>query len=67
MTKRKPQHVKIVNHLAKNKRLTVREALSRYGVQNLRARIRELRIKGYNIATLSKSQTGRVTVYRLNA
>lgn len=66
MIKRRPQHVKIVNHLAK-KRLTVREALSRYGVQNLRARIRELRVKGFDITTISKNQTGRPTAYRLNS
>ena len=45
------QKQKILLHLEKNKGITLLEALTRYGVLNLSARIQELRCMGYYIET----------------
>lgn len=62
----KNQRERIISHLTK-KRLSVNEAMSRYGIKNLSARISELRNwYGYDITTFSSKDTKTSTVYRLN-
>ena len=64
---RRSQNEKILTFLSKGKQLTVREARSRFGVQNLRARINELRDHGFRIYTNQKTVRGqKVTAYRLD-
>lgn len=62
---RKNQWQKIMNHL-KKRRLSVQFAKSKYGIQNLRARICELRKEGNEIYTYPDRRTGRTTSYGLN-
>lgn len=64
-TKTRNQKQRILNHLEK-RRLSLTEAKSRYSVQNLSARISELRSDGFDIYTLSRRVTGKSTVYGLN-
>jgi len=59
---------KLMKRLATGKNLTVSEATKRYGVQNLSARVSELRDAGFTIYTnqIRDSKTGRkVTAYRM--
>lgn len=61
---------KLLKRLATGKNLTVAEARTRYGVQNLSARISDLRDEGFTIYTNSirDNKTGRkVTAYRMAA
>jgi hypothetical protein len=45
------QAEKVLAYLEDGKTLTFKQARSRFGIQNLRARIHELREEGYNIVT----------------
>ena len=45
------QNEKVLNYLNKGNTLTARQAASRFGIANLRARIHELREDGYKIAS----------------
>ncbi len=58
---------KIVNYLAKNRTLTVNQARAMFGVNNVTARIHELRSEGYTIYSNRKVKRNgnRVTTYRL--
>lgn len=57
------QHAKIQKFIATGKQLTVAQARSRLGVQNLRARVTELRQAGVAIKTV-KTKTG-LTAYAI--
>jgi len=45
------QATKVLNFLEKGNSLTSKQAMSRFKIKNLRARIAELREDGYNIGT----------------
>jgi hypothetical protein len=45
------QNAKVLRYLTKGQSLTAKQARSRFGVQNLRARICELREEGHKIVT----------------
>lgn len=45
------QSEKILTYLEAGRTLTSKQARARFGIQNLRARIAELRAEGYNIVT----------------
>lgn len=45
------QNAKVLRYLAKGQSLTAKQARSRFGVQNLRARIFELREDGHKIVS----------------
>ena len=61
------QNEKILSHLAKGKQLTVNEATTRFKIQNLSARISELRDNGFEISTDTVTKSRRpVTVYTLS-
>lgn len=45
------QTQKVINYLNKGNTLTSKQAVARFGIKNLRARITELRAEGYNIVT----------------
>lgn len=47
------QATKVLNFLEKGNTLTSKQAMSRFKIKNLRARIAELREEGYNIGTTS--------------
>jgi hypothetical protein len=47
------QSEKVLDYLEAGRTLTSKQARARFGIQNLRARISELRAEGYNIATES--------------
>ena len=72
MATKKTQLEKVLSHLKRGKQLTVSEALSRYGVQRLAARIYDLRQEGFIIYTNDKKLKGgpnrgkRVTAYCLD-
>jgi len=51
MTAYTTQAEKVINYLAKGNTLTSKQAKSRFKIQNLRARITELRQEGYKIGT----------------
>ena len=51
----KTQNEKIVAFLRKGSTLTASQARARFGVQNLSARINELRNEGYEIQTTMKA------------
>ena len=68
----KTQNQKLLERLSSGKNLTVREASSRYRIQNVSARISELREAGFTIFTnrvkvKGGADRGRVvTAYRLH-
>lgn len=45
------QAEKVLTYLKNGNTLTFKQARSRFGIQNLRARINELRAEGHNIVT----------------
>lgn len=47
------QSEKVLDYLEAGRTLTSKQARARFGIQNLRARIAELRNEGYNIVTES--------------
>jgi len=47
------QTEKVINYLSKGNTLTSKQAAARFGIKNLRARITELRAKGYKIVSES--------------
>lgn len=53
------QSEKVLDYLEAGRTLTSKQARARFGIQNLRARISELRAEGYNI--VSESVTFRDT------
>ena len=55
------QSDKILSYLEAGRTLTSKQARARFGIQNLRARIAELRSEGYNI--VNESVTYRDTGY----
>ena len=58
----------LVNGNGKNRKLTVEQARQKWGVQNLRARICELRDRGHEIETTTTKRSGRVvTAYTMNS
>lgn len=46
------QTEKVFNYLEAGRTLTAPEARARFGIQNLRARVHELRVDGANITTV---------------
>lgn len=64
----KTQRTKLVKRLSSGKNLTVTEAVSKFGIKRLAARIHELREEGFPIYTNRvAARNGRqVTAYRLN-
>jgi len=46
------QTEKVFNYLEAGRTLTAPEARARFGIQNLRARVHELRVDGVNITTV---------------
>jgi predicted ArsR family transcriptional regulator len=67
MTTKKTQNEKIITRLTAGKNLTVAEARSRLGVQNLAARIHELREEGFVIHTNKTTFRGRsITAYTMS-
>jgi biotin operon repressor len=60
----------ILKHLQENKSITLLEALTKYGVLNISARIQELRSMGYYIETLYRKDEDinkTVAEYRLGS
>lgn len=60
----------ILKHLQENKGITLLEALTKYGVLNISARIQELRSMGYYIETLYRKDEDinkTVAEYRLGS
>jgi len=57
----------LLKHLRSGKGITRREAMLKYGIGNLPARINELRAKGYNIITEKRKSASGDTygAYRL--
>jgi Helix-turn-helix domain len=51
MTAYVTQAEKVINYLSKGNTLTSKQARARFKIQNLRARIHELKAEGYNIGT----------------
>ena len=64
----KTQRTKLVKRLSSGKNLTVTEAVSKFGIKRLAARIHELREDGFPIYTnrVTARNGRRVTAYRLN-
>ena len=68
MSKKLSAKQKIVNYLSKNESygLTVKQARAKFGIQNVSARIEELRKEGHCIYTNTKVVDGKkVASYRL--
>lgn len=72
MAKRFTQKERLVRRLADGRNLTVQEAMNKFGIQSLSARIHELRLEGFPIYTSrvrtrgKRRSTALVTAYRLN-
>lgn len=68
MATTKTQRTKLVKRLSSGKNLTVAEAVSKFGIKRLAARIHELREEGFPIYTnrVAARSGERVTAYRLN-
>lgn len=58
---------KILNYLSNGNTLTVRQAKARFGIENVSARVDELRKEGHAIYTNTKttSNGNKITYYRL--
>lgn len=63
----KTQRTRLVKRLSSGKNLTVSEAVSKFGIKRLAARIHELREEGFPIYTNRVQARGgrKVTAYRL--
>lgn len=61
----KTQQEKLSNFLIKNGRITAKQALSKFGTKNLRARINDLRKAGLDITTVPNRKNKRTVVYTL--
>lgn len=61
--KKLSQKAQLVKFLSKNATLSADQALTKFGIQKLSARVRELRVSGVNIAT-TKNRKGE-TAYKL--
>jgi len=63
--KTKTQQERITNFLRKNGRITAKQALSKFGTKNLRARINDLRKAGLQIETVPNRKNKRSVVYSM--
>lgn len=67
MTKtKKSQQQKLYNFMRKNGKITAKQALSKFGTKNLRARINDLRIEGWEIESVTNPKDRRTVIYRVN-
>lgn len=60
------QNEEVLRHLMKERGITIREAMEKYGIMRLGARIYELKKQGYPIKTylrVGKSRNGESMVY----
>ncbi len=68
MTKKtKSQQQKLFNYLSKNGKITAKQALTKFGTKNLRARINDLRNEGWDIESLPNPRDKRTVVYYVNS
>lgn len=65
MAKTKSQQQKLVNYLMKNRKITAKQAESKFGTKNLRARINDLRQAGWEIVSDRNPRDLRTVVYRV--
>lgn len=66
MAKNKSQQQKLFSYLRKNRRITAKQALEKFGTKNLRARINDLRKNGWDISTEGNPKDGgKTVVYRV--
>lgn len=66
MTRVKSQQEKLYSYLRKNRRITAKQALEKFGTKNLRARINDLRNDGWVIETqVNRKGNEKTTVYRV--
>ena len=62
---KKSQHQKLVTFLRKTGRITAKQALSRFGTKNLRARISDLRSEGWVIQNERNKRDSSNSTYRV--
>lgn len=66
MTRVKSQQEKLYSYLRKNRKITAKQALEKFGTKNLRARINDLRNDGWVIETqVNRKGNEKTTVYRV--
>jgi hypothetical protein len=63
--KKKSQQQKLYNFMRSNGKITAKQAMNKFGTQNLRARINDLRNEGWNIVSEPNPKDKRTVVYRV--
>lgn len=61
--KTKSQQQKLFNYMRKNGKITAKQADRMFGTKNLRARIADLRLKGWDITSTRNPKNPRTVVY----
>jgi len=64
---KKSQQQKLYNYLLKNGKITAKQALTKFGTKNLRARINDLRNEGWDIESVPNPRDPRTVVYLVNS
>ena len=62
-TTTRSQQQKLFNYLRKNGKITAKQAEKMFGTKNLRARITDLRERGWNIESVRNSRNPRTVTY----
>jgi hypothetical protein len=65
MAKNKSQQQKLYNYLRKYGVITAKQALNKFGTKNLRARINDLRLSGWDIVSERNPRDTKTVVYRV--
>jgi hypothetical protein len=65
MAKSKSQQQKLYQYMRKNRRITAKQAESKFGTKNLRARVYDLRLEGWTIVSEKNPKDNRTVVYRV--
>lgn len=62
----KPQQQKLYNYMRRTKRITAKQAATKFGTKNLRARINDLRQNGWDIESVRNPKDARCVIYKVN-
>ena len=65
MATKKSQQQRLYQFLRTNGKITAKQALTKFGTKNLRARINDLRNEGWKIVTEKNPKDSRSVVYRV--
>jgi hypothetical protein len=61
----KTQNEKLYNYMRKHGRITAKQAETKFGTKNLRARINDLRNSGWDIQSVRNSKSPRTVIYEV--